>query len=80
MTEALQLAQAYQIVQNKNHKFNERVSELGTNFSGQKQKRLSMARGFLKKPDIYIFDDSFQLLIIKLNMKLEKLFEMKDQP
>ncbi|GAK73975.1 ABC-type multidrug/protein/lipid transport system, ATPase component ['Chrysanthemum coronarium' phytoplasma] len=80
MTEALQLAQAYQIVQNKNHKFNERVSELGTNFSGGQKQRLSMARGFLKKPDIYIFDDSFSALDYKTEYEIRKaFFEMKDQ-
>ncbi|GLH60878.1 ABC transporter ATP-binding protein [Paulownia witches'-broom phytoplasma] len=80
MTEALQLAQAYQIVQNKNHKFNEIVSELGTNFSGGQKQRLSMARGFLKKPDIYIFDDSFSALDYKTEYEIRKaFFEMKDQ-
>lgn len=80
MTEALQLAQAYQIVQNKNHKFNERVSELGTNFSGGQKQRLSMARGFLKKPDIYIFDDSFSALDYKTEYEIRKaFFEIKEQ-
>ncbi|WP_024563370.1 ABC transporter ATP-binding protein [Candidatus Phytoplasma tritici] len=80
MTEALQIAQAYQIVQNKNHKFNERVSELGTNFSGGQKQRLSMARGFLKKPDIYIFDDSFSALDYKTEYEIRKaFFEMKGQ-
>ncbi|WP_238374432.1 MULTISPECIES: ABC transporter ATP-binding protein [16SrI (Aster yellows group)] len=80
MKEALQLAQAYQIIQNKNHKFNEIVSELGTNFSGGQKQRLSMARGFLKKPDIYIFDDSFSALDYKTEYEIRKtFFEMKGQ-
>jgi ATP-binding cassette subfamily B multidrug efflux pump len=74
MIEALQIAQAYQIVQNKNNKFNERVSELGINFSGGQKQRFSMARGFLKKPDIYIFDDSFSALDYKTEYEIRKAF------
>ncbi|MBS2126150.1 ABC transporter ATP-binding protein ['Fragaria x ananassa' phyllody phytoplasma] len=80
MLEALKLAQAQNIVQNKSHKLQDRVSEFGANFSGGQKQRLSMARGFIKKPDIYIFDDSFSALDYKTEYEIRKAFlEMKQK-
>ncbi|MFB0638142.1 ABC transporter ATP-binding protein [Candidatus Phytoplasma solani] len=80
MLAALQLAQAQNIIQNQNHQFQERVNELGANFSGGQKQRLSMARAFIKKPDIYIFDDSFSALDYKTEYEIRKaFFQMKEQ-
>ena len=48
----------------------QRVSQGGNNFSGGQKQRLSIARALVKKPDIYIFDDSFSALDFKTDAKL----------
>ena len=47
-----------------------RVSQAGNNFSGGQKQRLSIARAVIRKPDIYIFDDSFSALDFKTDAKL----------
>lgn len=47
-----------------------RVSQAGNNFSGGQKQRLSIARAVTRKPDIYIFDDSFSALDFKTDAKL----------
>lgn len=46
------------------------VSQGGNNFSGGQKQRLSIARAIIKKPDIYIFDDSFSALDFKTDARL----------
>ncbi|AGL90723.1 ABC Transporter [Strawberry lethal yellows phytoplasma (CPA) str. NZSb11] len=80
MLEALQLAQAQNIIQNKENAFEQPIVELGANLSGGQKQRLSMARAFIKKPDIYIFDDSFSALDYATEYEIRKAFvEIKAQ-
>lgn len=62
---AAKIAQGYEFIMDKELGFEEVISESGTNVSGGQKQRLSIARAIVKKPDIYIFDDSFSALDFK---------------
>ena len=47
-----------------------KVAQGGRNFSGGQKQRLSIARALVKKPEIYIFDDSFSALDFKTDIRL----------
>lgn len=74
------IAQAYEFISKKPKKFDELISEGGANVSGGQKQRLSIARAIIRRPEIYIFDDSFSALDFKtdaiLRSKLKK--ETKD--
>lgn len=63
--EALRIAQAEDFVSKLDSKLDADVAQGGTNFSGGQKQRLSIARAVCRKPDIYIFDDSFSALDYK---------------
>ncbi|MCB2290343.1 ABC transporter ATP-binding protein/permease [Clostridium sp. CS001] len=68
------VAQAYDFIDSKPKKFEELISEGGSNVSGGQKQRLSIARALVRKPEIYIFDDSFSALDFKTDAMLrEKL-------
>jgi len=69
---AAQVAQAMEFIEEKPEKFQSPISQGGTNVSGGQKQRLSIARALVKKPDIYIFDDSFSALDFKTDAKLRK--------
>lgn len=69
---ALEVAQAKDFVENLPEKLNSFVAQGGTNFSGGQRQRLSIARALVKKPDLYIFDDSFSALDFATDAKLRK--------
>jgi len=46
------------------------VSQGGSNLSGGQKQRLSIARALVRKPSIYVFDDSFSALDFKTDAKL----------
>ncbi len=48
------------------------IAQGGTNVSGGQRQRLSIARAIIKKPEIYIFDDSFSALDYKTDKNLRK--------
>ena len=52
--------------------YNYAVSQGGTNVSGGQRQRLSIARAIAKRPEIYIFDDSFSALDFKTDANLRK--------
>jgi len=62
MWHALEIAQAKDFVEELSDKLQALVDQGGTNFSGGQRQRLSIARAIVKKPKIYIFDDSFSAL------------------
>lgn len=62
MIEALKISQAYDFVMEKENGLNAEVSQGGKNFSGGQRQRLCIARAVIKKPKMYIFDDSFSAL------------------
>lgn len=72
MQEAAKIAQAYHFIMEKEHGFEEHVSENATNLSGGQKQRLSITRALVRKPLIYIFDDSFSALDFKTDASLRK--------
>ena len=73
--EALTVAQADEFVKEKEDGLNSPVSQGGTNFSGGQRQRLSIARAIVKKPQIYILDDSFSALDYSTDAKLRVALE-----
>ncbi|MCL2401628.1 MAG: ABC transporter ATP-binding protein/permease [Oscillospiraceae bacterium] len=70
MQQAVQIAQAEDFVDERGDQFEAEVVQSGRNFSGGQRQRLSIARMLMKKPDIYIFDDSFSALDLKTDAAL----------
>lgn len=66
------IAQAYDFVSQMNDGFNSPIAQGGTNVSGGQKQRLSIARALVRKPDIYLFDDSFSALDFKTDAKLRE--------
>ena len=65
VVESAKTAQAYDFISKKELKFDEPIGEGGSNVSGGQKQRLSIARALVRKPEIYIFDDSFSALDFK---------------
>jgi len=72
MEKVAEIAQAMEFIANKPEKFESEISQGGMNVSGGQKQRLSIARALMKKPDIYIFDDSFSALDFKTDSALRK--------
>lgn len=70
MRHAVKVAQIDDFIENVQDGFHHAVSQGGGNFSGGQKQRLSIARAIVKKPDIYIFDDSFSALDFKTDARL----------
>lgn len=64
------VAQAYDFIIKKPKKFEELISEGGGNVSGGQKQRISIARAIVRRPAIYIFDDSFSALDFKTDATL----------
>ena len=69
---AAKIAQAYDFIMEKPHQFQEQIVEGATNVSGGQKQRLSIARALIRKPEIYIYDDSFSALDYKTDAALRK--------
>lgn len=72
VVEAAKIAQGYDFIMEKPKGFDEVITESATNVSGGQRQRLSIARALVKKPEIYIFDDSFSALDFKTDAMLRK--------
>lgn len=72
---ALEVAQASDFIRSLPDQLNAYVAQGGTNFSGGQKQRLSIARTLVKKPELYIFDDSFSALDFKTDAALRKALE-----
>ena len=70
--EAAEVAQATEFIETKPEKYTSPIAQGGTNVSGGQKQRLSIARAIAKKPEIFIFDDSFSALDFKTDSTLRK--------
>ena len=77
MMEALETAQATAFIAEKAKGLEEEVAQGGTNVSGGQKQRLSIARALVKKPEIFIFDDSFSALDFKTDKALREALKEK---
>jgi ATP-binding cassette subfamily B protein len=67
---AIQVAQAEEFVSKMDQKYDSHIAASGTNISGGQKQRLAIARAIARKPEIYIFDDSFSALDYKTDATL----------
>ncbi len=67
---AARIAQAEEFISRMNDGYDAVISQGGSNVSGGQKQRLSIARALIRKPDIYIFDDSFSALDYKTDANL----------
>ncbi|NLF44647.1 MAG: ABC transporter ATP-binding protein [Syntrophomonadaceae bacterium] len=67
---AAQTAQALEFITGMKNGFDSFIEQGGTNVSGGQKQRLSIARAIVRRPDIYIFDDSFSALDFKTDARL----------
>lgn len=70
LQQAADIAQAAEFIANTPDGFDAKLSEGGTNFSGGQKQRLAIARAVIRRPEIYIFDDSFSALDYQTDAKL----------
>lgn len=70
MERAADIAQATDFISKKSEGYDEHLSEGGANFSGGQKQRLAIARAIIRRPEIYIFDDSFSALDYQTDAKL----------
>ena len=70
MWEALRIAQAEEFVRAMPGGLNAAIAQGGTNVSGGQRQRLAIARALVRRPDIYLFDDSFSALDLATDARL----------
>ncbi len=69
---ALEIAQAKDFINELPEKLDAQIAQGGTNFSGGQRQRLAIARALVRKPQIYILDDSFSALDYTTDAKLRE--------
>ena len=67
---AADVAQATEFISEMQDGFDSVIAQGGTNVSGGQKQRLSIARALVRKPEIYVFDDSFSALDFKTDARL----------
>jgi len=73
--EAAKIAQAHGFIERLPQGYDTLISEGGTNLSGGQKQRISIARGILRRGDIFVFDDCFSALDFKTEAKLRMALE-----
>ena len=68
--EAADTSQSMEFIDKFGDKFDHEIAQLGKNVSGGQKQRLSIARAIYRKPDIFLFDDSFSALDFKTDSEL----------
>lgn len=75
--EALDIAQAREVVEGRKDGLDARISESGKNLSGGQRQRLTIARALVRKPEILILDDSASALDFATDAKLRRAISEK---
>ncbi|MEG0552868.1 MAG: ABC transporter ATP-binding protein, partial [Carnobacterium sp.] len=70
--EASDISQSKEFILSKPDQYEELLAEGGSNMSGGQKQRLSIARAIIKKPDVYVFDDSFSALDYQTDARLRE--------
>lgn len=70
--EAIRVAQGTEFVEKMEQQYDSHIARGGTNVSGGQKQRLAIARAIARKPEIYIFDDSFSALDYKTDATLRR--------
>ncbi|GIN64253.1 multidrug ABC transporter ATP-binding protein [Robertmurraya siralis] len=76
---AIEIAQGQEFVEKMEGQYEASVSQGGTNFSGGQKQRLSIARAIARRPEIYLFDDSFSALDYKTDRVLRNALKKEIQ-
>jgi ATP-binding cassette subfamily B multidrug efflux pump len=77
LQEAVEIAQAAEFVLGRPEGFQAEIAQGGSNVSGGQKQRLAIARALVKKPPIYIFDDSFSALDFRTDSALRQALKQK---
>lgn len=77
LVKAAEIAQVMGFINEKQEGMKREISQGGANVSGGQKQRLSIARALVKKPEIYIFDDSFSALDFKTDAALRRELKAK---
>ena len=70
--QAARIACADEFISKKKNKYHDVIAQGGTNLSGGQRQRMAIARAMMKKPEIYVFDDSFSALDMKTDCQLRE--------
>jgi ATP-binding cassette, subfamily B, multidrug efflux pump len=76
---AVDIAQGTEFVEKMEYQYNASIAQGGTNISGGQKQRLSIARAVYKRPEIYLFDDSFSALDYKTDRVLRFVLKKETQ-
>ena len=72
VVKAIEVAQGKEFVESMPDKYDSYLAQRGTNISGGQKQRISIARAIARRPEIYIFDDSFSALDYKTDFTLRR--------